>query len=110
MSTSRRDFLERIAVATVAASVSTTAFAGRGVGATASIEGEYDYDVTETLTIESFDGTSIEASLYEPTMDDPQPAVLTTHGWGGTRADREPLAELYASNGYIVLILTDIDT
>jgi len=26
-----------------------------------------------------------------------------THGWGGTRADREPLAELYASNGYVVL-------
>jgi esterase/lipase len=43
-------------------------------------------------------------------MDDPQPAVLMTHGWGGTRADREPLAELYASNGYVVLILTDIDT
>lgn len=92
----------RFAAATVAAGIGSSAVAARAVGAAASLEGEYDYDVTETLTIDSFDGTTIEASLYEPAGGDPQPAILMTHGWGGTRADREPLAELYASNGYVV--------
>jgi predicted acyl esterase len=103
MPTSRRAFLGRFAAATVTAGIGSSAVAARAVGAAASLEGEYDYDVTETLTIDSFDGTTIEASLYEPAGGDPQPAILMTHGWGGTRADREPLAELYASNGYVVL-------
>ncbi|PSP43835.1 hypothetical protein BRC68_05145 [Halobacteriales archaeon QH_6_64_20] len=102
MDTSRRDFLGRVALV-AAAGTGTPLFADRGVGAAASLEGGQAYDVTETLTIESFDGTTIEASLYEPNTDDPRPAILMTHGWGGTRADREPLAELYASNGYVVL-------
>ena len=103
MPTSRRAFLGRFAAATVAAGIGSSAVAARAVGAAASLEGEYDYDVIEELTIDSFDGTTIEASLYEPAGGDPQPAILMTHGWGGTRADREPLAELYASNGYVVL-------
>jgi predicted acyl esterase len=103
MPTSRRTFLGKLAAATVAAGVGSSVVADRAVGAAASLEGEYDYDVTETLAIDSFDDTTLEASLYEPTDENSRPAILMTHGWGGTRADREPLAELYASNGYVVL-------
>ncbi|PSP72230.1 hypothetical protein BRC86_12840 [Halobacteriales archaeon QS_3_64_16] len=103
MPPSRRTFLGKLAAATVAAGVGSSVVADRAVGAAASLEGEYEYDVTETLAIESFDDTTLEASLYEPAGEDSRPAILMTHGWGGTRADREPLAELYASNGYVVL-------
>jgi predicted acyl esterase len=58
---------------------------------------------TERVEIESFDGTTIVATLYDPGREEPQPAVLMTHGWGGTRQDREPQASLYASNGYVAL-------
>ncbi|TSD14198.1 hypothetical protein DP107_08045 [Haloglomus irregulare] len=66
-------------------------------------EGEFAVSVTDPLEIESEDGTTIVATLYEPDADGERAAVLTTHGWGGTRADREPLARFYASHGYVVL-------
>lgn len=65
--------------------------------------GDTSVSVTDPIEIESFDGTTIVATLYEPDLGEPQPAVLSTHGWGGTRADREPLARFYASHGYVVL-------
>lgn len=65
--------------------------------------GDHSVSVTDPVEIESFDGTTIVATLYEPDVSEPQPAVLSTHGWGGTRADREPLARFYASHGYVVL-------
>ena len=66
-------------------------------------DGDHSVSVTDPVEIESFDGTTIVATLYEPDVDEPQPAVLSTHGWGGTRADREPLARFYASHGYVVM-------
>lgn len=66
-------------------------------------EGEFSVSTTDPVEIESFDGTTIVATLYEPDADGERAAVLTTHGWGGTRADRKPLAEFYASHGYVVL-------
>lgn len=66
-------------------------------------EGEFSVSTTDPVEIESFDGTTIVATLYEPDADGERAAVLTTHGWGGTRADREPLARFYASHGYVVL-------
>jgi len=66
-------------------------------------DGDHSVSVRDPVEIESFDGTTIVATLYEPDVSEPQPAVLTTHGWGGTRADREPLARFYASHGYVVL-------
>ena len=61
MDTSRRDFLGRVALV-AAVGTGTPLFADRGVGVAASLEGGQAYDVTETLTIESFDGTTIEAT------------------------------------------------
>lgn len=66
-------------------------------------EGDHSVSVTDPVEIESFDGTTIVATLFEPGVEEPQPAVLSTHGWGGTRADREPLARFYASHGYVVM-------
>lgn len=56
--------------------------------------------------IESFDGTELSATLYEPTADGPHPAILMTHGWGGNKSDLQPLAEVYASNGFVALAYT----
>ncbi|MFC6732969.1 MULTISPECIES: CocE/NonD family hydrolase [unclassified Haladaptatus] len=60
---------------------------------------------TQRVDIESFDGTTIAASLYEPTAEGPHPAILITHGWGADRnaAYVRRWAENYASNGYVVL-------
>ncbi|MDZ7747165.1 MAG: CocE/NonD family hydrolase [Halobacteriales archaeon] len=56
--------------------------------------------------IESFDGTELAATFYEPTADGPHPAILMTHGWGGNKSDLQPLAEVYASNGFVALAYT----
>ena len=53
--------------------------------------------------IEPFDGTELAATFYEPSTDGPHPAILTTHGWGGNKSDPQPLAEVYASNGFVAL-------
>jgi len=97
MSPTRREFLTYSAM--MAAGVGL--FSDRSVGAAPQAGG--DFTVTDTIDVESFDGTTIEATLFEPAVDGEAPAVLMTHGWGGTRADRRPLAEFYASNGYVVL-------
>ncbi|MWG34610.1 alpha/beta hydrolase family protein [Halomarina oriensis] len=97
MDSTRREFLTYSAM--VAAGVGL--FSDRGVGAAPQADGEFA--VTDSLDVESFDGTTIEATLFEPAVDGEVPAILMTHGWGGTRADRRPLAEFYASNGYVVL-------
>ena len=52
----------------------------------------------------SFDDTPIVYNLFLPdgaSADAPVPAILTTHGWGGTRASSPPSAFLDA--GYAVL-------
>jgi ABC-2 type transport system ATP-binding protein len=95
----RRRFLASMGVA-----------AGVGAGALSTVSNpvaaqeQSDGDfTTERVEIESFDGTTIVATLYDPGVSEPQPAVLMTHGWGGTRQDRDPQASLYASNDYVAL-------
>jgi ABC-2 type transport system ATP-binding protein len=66
-----------------------------------------DGDFTTTdYEIESFDGTELGTTLYEPTSDGPHPAMLMTHGYGLTR-NISPFvitrARLYARNGYATL-------
>ena len=56
--------------------------------------------------IESFDGTELAATFYEPSSEGPHPAILMTHGWGGNKSDLQPLAEVYASNGFVALAYT----
>ncbi|MXR52721.1 hypothetical protein GRX03_14035 [Halovenus sp. WSH3] len=73
----------------------------------------------EERRIESFDGTELDTTYYEPTAEGPHPAILMTHGWGGSKKDLTtlpdgeseysedvPLAEMYASRGYVVLAYT----
>jgi len=73
----------------------------------------------EERRIESFDGIELDATYYEPTSAGPHPAILMTHGWGGNKTDLTtlpeeaqeysddvPLAEMYASRGYVVLAYT----
>ncbi|UHQ95082.1 CocE/NonD family hydrolase [Haloterrigena alkaliphila] len=64
------------------------------------------YTKDKDVGIKSFDGIKIKASLYKPTEEGPHPAILMTHGWGGSRKGdgEQELAEYYAANGYVVLV------
>jgi predicted acyl esterase len=97
MSRTRREFLTYSAMAAAGVGL----FADRSVGAAPQAEGSFS--VTDPVEVDSFDDTTLVATLFEPDVDEERPVVLMTHGWGGTRADRRPLAEFYASNGYVVL-------
>lgn len=65
--------------------------------------GDREFEKTDPVTIDSFDGTEIVATLFEPSDRRDHPAILMTHGWGGTRRDVEALAKFYVSHGYVVL-------
>lgn len=58
---------------------------------------------TRDVTIESFDGTAISATVYEPDADGPHPAMLVTHGWGASKASSRCYASMYAERDYVVL-------
>ncbi|MFB6084947.1 MAG: CocE/NonD family hydrolase [Halorientalis sp.] len=60
---------------------------------------------SQDYTIESWDGTNLEATLYTPDANEPQPAVLMTHGWGAFRQSplTLPKALYHAKQGYNVL-------
>ncbi len=55
------------------------------------------------MTITSFDGTKIQITRFLPNILGNSPAIIMTHGWGGTRGDVLPLAQDYASQGYVVI-------
>ena len=61
---------------------------------------------TEERVIESHDGIELDTTFYNPDADGPHPAMLMTHGWGGDKRQLQPLAEVYASNGFVVLAYT----
>jgi predicted acyl esterase len=115
----RRTVLKYLGAAAGLGVLGTTAdidpFVGRG---SALGSGEHSFE-KEERRIESFDGIELDATYYEPTSAGPHPAILMTHGWGGNKKDlttlpeeeREysddvPLAEMYASRGYVVLAYT----
>jgi predicted acyl esterase len=58
----------------------------------------------ENHTVRSEDGTEIAVTLYTPDVEEPTPAVLMTHGWGGFRTDpiTTALALPYVDHGYAV--------
>ncbi|RXK47232.1 S15 peptidase family protein [Halorientalis pallida] len=72
----------------------------------AALQTDEDAFQSEERRIESFDGTELDTTFYEPTADGPHPAILMTHGWGGSKTDLQPLAEVYASNDFVVLAYT----
>jgi len=48
----------------------------------------------------------VDADLYKPAgvrKDNPAPAILTTNGFGGSKADQAGLGRAYAAKGYVVL-------
>jgi len=48
----------------------------------------------------------VDADLYTPagaTASHPAPAILTTNGFGGSKADQTGMAQAFASRGYVVL-------
>ena len=96
----RRRFLASLGVAAGAGAGALSAVSDPVTAQEGEREGEF---ATERVEIDSFDGTTIVATLYDPGVEEPQPAVLMTHGWGGTRQDRDPQASLYASNDYVAL-------
>ena len=63
--------------------------------------------VEDPIVIKSFDGTPIVATLMLPadaSKETPVPAVLQTHGWGGTRqVTPDGLAGRLLDSGYAVL-------
>lgn len=98
----RRTVLQTTALASTAA-VGTQSAGASGVTdtpnrATSSFSKEHH-------TIESWDGTTLETTLYLPKESGPHPVVLMTHGWGAFRQSpmTVPKAVNYAKNGYAVL-------
>jgi putative CocE/NonD family hydrolase len=61
--------------------------------------------VTEDVRVESADGTEIAATVYKPAEPHPagEPAVLMTHGYGGTRSGLAGKATRYAEAGYVAM-------
>lgn len=82
------------------------AVAGAGAGRAGTTGTSEDGFTTTDFVIDSFDGTGVGATLYEPTADGPHPAMLMTHGYGLNRS-LSPLvqtrAKMYARNGYSTL-------
>jgi len=72
----------------------------------AALETDQEAFESDQRRIESFDGTELSATVYEPTAEGPHPAILMTHGWGGNKSDLQPLGEVYASNGFVALAYT----
>lgn len=82
---------------------------GSALGATtlAPVAAADDTVERTDVMVESFDGTEIAATVYEPTADARHsaghPAVFMTHGYGGTRAGLSGRATRYAQQGYVTL-------
>lgn len=83
--------------------VAALATAGAGSASAQSADSEF---TTTDYEIDSFDGTELGTTLYEPTDNGPHPAMLMTHGYGLTR-NISPFvttrAKMYARNGYATL-------
>lgn len=102
--TSRRSVLKLLGIGAASAVGVPTALQYASTPARAVPEVSKDaWFHDDSVTIDSFDGTTLHATLYEPTEEGPHPAILSTHGWGGNRGDNSDLGKYYAANGYAVL-------
>jgi predicted acyl esterase len=78
--------------------------AGTGAGAGSAVaQSDGESFTVEDIEIESWDGTMLAVSIYEPNSGGPHPAMLMTHGYGADRSSVDPWASMYAKNGYVVL-------
>lgn len=84
-----------------------TALKLAGTAGAALAAGAAPTTATEVTTreerIETWDGKELAATVYVPPGDDEVPAVLMTHGYGGTRDDVARDATRYAGAGYLVV-------
>lgn len=64
-----------------------------------SLEDDPDSYTSQDVTIQSFDGTDIQATIHEPVEGGPHPAIMMTHGWSMSRGGGGG----YATAGYVVL-------
>jgi ABC-2 type transport system ATP-binding protein len=98
-----RERTRRAVLKTIGGITAVTAASTAPVAAASTSE---DAFTTTDFEIESFDGTELGATLYEPTSDGPHPTMLMTHGYGLTRS-LSPFvltrAKMYARNGYTTL-------
>ncbi len=99
---SRRELLRRLGMLGAVGIGATAPFSG-AVGAADAASDAFE-ERAET-TIPSFDGAELAIKEYVPTGSGPFPAVLITHGWANDLEEDgvTALAELYASDGYLVL-------
>jgi ABC-2 type transport system ATP-binding protein len=97
MRQNRRDFVRGLGAAAGAVTLGS-------VPASAAAPPEGGYEVQRAdVTVRSFDGTRIETTIFEPKADGEYPAVMATHGWGGSRDQNFGEGEDYASRGYVLL-------
>ncbi|WP_436901084.1 CocE/NonD family hydrolase [Halovenus halobia] len=96
--------IDRRTVLQSTATAAAVAAGGVGVSGTASASTTTSVSF-ERMTIESYDGTELGATLYVPAESGPRPSVLMTHGWGAFRQSpiTVPKAMEYAKDGYAVL-------
>ena len=73
-----------------------------GMGRAAARHSDESVYETRDLTIESWDGTELACTVYEPAASGPRPSMLMTHGWGGDRSSAMG-PEVFATHGYVVL-------
>ncbi|MEI8083570.1 MAG: alpha/beta fold hydrolase, partial [Actinomycetes bacterium] len=77
-----------IAVAAFVHSASDTPVAGRTVSIPAGVGADGK-------------AVNLDATVYTPATGLPAPAVVLAHGFGGSKADMEPLAQELVKNGYV---------
>jgi pimeloyl-ACP methyl ester carboxylesterase len=97
----RREVMKQLGLAFGMGVLAPSVFPDRALAAP-SVD-EENFTRTD-IEVESFDGTSIMATVYEPDAEGPHPALLGTHGWAGDRGSLDSVAAIYANNGYAGLI------
>lgn len=76
-----------------------------GLGASRRGRASREISMYPRVEIESWDGTTLVASLYVPDgrRSAPHPAIVAAHGYGFTRDSLDDVARLLAQDGYVVL-------
>ena len=95
---------------TVRSALVTMVLAAFVFGAYHEAEAQQRIPLPENLTEQAItiwsEGTRMAGDLYAPKVigvNDRLPAIVTSHGWGGTKAALRRNAIRFASNGFIVL-------
>lgn len=102
----RRNVLNYLAAAAGLGGIASQADIDPFAHPVAALNAQEDAYTTEERRIESHDSIELDTTIYMPNAEGPHPSVLMTHGWGGDKRQLQPLASVYASNGFAVLAYT----